>query len=179
MTGPNTDAWKNEFSGRERVRMVVENLDEPATVTEIADRADVAWGTADSELDNLLAGKTVQEHTVDGKTTYAPNPVQMLFDELLDLITEHSREELESNLVEAQSHIESLQTEFGVETLVELRDRLVTEDLSAEEMRAVRSAASTWDALETERRLTKHALQLYDDVSQFSDADGDERPLVA
>jgi len=153
--------------------MVVEILDAPATVTDIADRADVAWGTADSELESLLAENRVQEHTVDGKTKYGPNPVQMLVDEVLDLISENTREELESVLVEHTSQVESLQDEYEVEALSELRDKLVEEDLSAEKMREIRNVASTWEALETEIRLTKHALQLYDDVTRLSDSNGD------
>lgn len=158
MTERNSEAWKEEYSGRERVRMVVEILSEPATVSEIADRADVAWGTADSELENLLAEKKAQEHTVDGKTKYGLNPVQMLVEEVLDLINVNTRDELESALVDYTSQIESLQDEYRVESLSELRDNLVEEDFSAEKMQEIRNAASTWEALETEIRLTKHAL---------------------
>jgi len=173
MTEPNVEAWKDEYSGRERVRMVVELLDEPATVSDIADRADVAWGTADSELENLLAEKKVQEYTDDGNTKYGLNPVQMLVEEVLELINENARDELESDLVEYKSQVESLQDEYEVETLSELRDNLIEEDLSAEKMREIRNVASTWEALETEIRLTKHALELYDDVTRLSDSDGD------
>jgi len=159
--------------------MVVETLDDPATITEIAENADVAWGTADSELENSLAEKKVQEHIVDGKTKYAPNPVQMLVEEVLDLIYENSRDDLETTLVEYTAEIESLQTEYAVETLPELREKLVGQDLSAEEMREIRNAASTWDALDTEIRLSKHALQLYEDVTRLSDADEDDRFAIA
>jgi len=179
MVEPNTAAWKADYSGRERVRMVVETLDDPATITEIAENADVAWGTADSELENSLAEKKVQEHIVDGKTKYAPNPVQMLVEEVLDLIYENSRDDLETTLVEYTAEIESLQTEYAVETLPELREKLVGQDLSAEEMREIRNAASTWDALDTEIRLSKHALQLYEDVTRLSDADEDDRFAIA
>lgn len=178
MPEPDEEAWKEEYSGRERVRLVVEMLDEPATVTDIADRAAVAWGTADSELERLLAEKKVREHTVDGKTRYGPNPVQMLVDEVLDLIDENTRDELESALVEYTSQVESLRDEYGVETLSELRDDLVEADLSAAEMREVRNAASTWETLETEIRLTKHALQLYDDVTRLSDSNGDRLAIA-
>jgi predicted transcriptional regulator len=178
MTEPNVEAWKEEYSGRERVRMVVEILSEPATISEIADRADVAWGTADSEIENLLAENKVQEHTVNGKTKYGLNPVQMLVEEVLDLIDEKTRDELESALVEYTSQVESLRDEYEVETLSELRDNLVEEDLSAEKMQEIRNVASTWEALETEIRLTKHALQLYDDVTRLSDSNGDRLAIV-
>ncbi|WP_241988324.1 MULTISPECIES: ArsR family transcriptional regulator [unclassified Halorubrum] len=179
MSEPNEEAWKDQYSGRERVRMVVETLDEPETVTAIADRADVAWATADSELETLVAENRAEEHTVDGQTKYAPNPVQILIEEVLDLISENSRDELESTLVEHTAQVESLQEEYEVETLSELRNKLVEEDLSTEEMRTIRNAATTWEALETEIRLSKHALQLYTDVTQLSDSDGDEELAIA
>jgi len=179
MSEPNIEAWKQEYSGRERVRMVVEILDEPKTVTAIADRADVAWATADSELEALVAGNKAEEHTADGQTKYAPNPVQILIEEVLDLISENSRNELESTLVEHTAQVESLHKEYEVETLSKLRDKLVEEDLTTEEMRTIRNAASTWQALETEIRLSKHALQLYRDVTQLSDSDGDEGLAIA
>ena len=179
MSEPYEEAWKDQYNGRERVRMVVETLDEPETVTSIADRADVAWATADSELETLVAGNEAEEHTVDGQTKYAPNPVQILIEEVLDLINENSRDELESTLVEHTAQVESLQEEYEVKTLSELRNKLVEKDLTTEEMRTVRNAASTWEALETEIRLSKHALQLYTDVTQLSDSDGDEGLAIA
>jgi predicted transcriptional regulator len=179
MSEPNEEAWKDQYSGRERVRMVVETLDEPETVTTIADRADVAWATADSELENLVAENKAEEHTVDGQTKFAPNPVQILIEEVLDLISENSRDELESALVEHTAQVESLREEYEVETLSELHNKLVEEDLTTEEMRSIRNAASTWEALETEIRLSKHALQLYTDVTQLSDSDGDEGLAIA
>lgn len=166
---PQPNQWKQEYSGRDRVQMVVETLDEPATVTQIADEANVAWGTADSELERLQAENRVREHTVDGNTLFAPNPVQLLLDEILDRIDEHDRDELESTLVEHQSRLESIQAEYDAETLTQLREKIADEDLSAAEMRDIRNVVSTWEALETEIRLSKHALRLYDDVSQLSD----------
>ena len=179
MNNPNREAWKDRYSGRERVRMVVETLDEPATVSDIAEEADVAWGTADSELEALVAGNKAEEHTGDGQTRYAPNPVQTLIEEVLDLISENSRDELESTLVEHTAQVESLAEKYEVETASELRNKLVEEDLTTAEMRAIRNAASTWEALETETRLLKHALQLYTDVTQLSDSDSDGHIAIA
>jgi predicted transcriptional regulator len=179
MSEPDEEAWKTQYSGRERVRIVIELLDEPETVTAIADRADVAWATADSELETLVAENKAEEHTVDGQTKYAPDPVQILIEEVLDLISENSRDELESTLVEHTAQIESLREEYEVETLSELRNKLVEDDLTTEKMRTIRNAASTWEALETEIRLLKHALQLYTDVTQLSDSDGGEGLAIA
>lgn len=169
MTVPDPKAWNDRTSGRERVRMVVETHDEPASVTEIADRADVAWATADSELDRLLMENHVRKHEEDGQTKYASDPVRQFLDQILELIEEHDRDELEAQLVEYQSQLESLQDEHDADTATEFRKRLTGEDRSADELREIRTVTATWDALETERRLCKHALALYDDVSTVSE----------
>lgn len=172
MTEPDPEAWKANTSGRERVRMVVETLDEPAAVSTIAEEADVAWATANSELERLLAENQVEAH--DGGSKYGPNPVRQFLDQVVELIEEHERDELEEQLVEYQSRIESLRDEHDARDAEEFRERL-TEDLSAGEMREVRTVASTWNALETERRLVKQALNFYEDVSRLS---GDDRGAV-
>lgn len=168
MSEPDPDAWKETTTARERVRHVVDLLDDPATVTEIADAADVAWETADSELERLLEENRVAELTVEGQTKYGPNHVRQLLDQVLALINEHERGELEDRLLEYQSRVESLQEDYDANTLEELRRRLTEEDLTADEMQELRNAASSWDALQTELRLIRHALQLYDDVQQLS-----------
>lgn len=70
--------------------------------------------------------------------------------------------------MEYQSRIEDLQDETGTESVEAHREVISEENLSAVEMRNVRNTVSTWEALETERRLTKHALRFYDDVESLS-----------
>lgn len=175
MPGPDPEAWTETTSARERVRIVVETLGDPATVTEIADEAHVAWATADSELDRLVADNRVREVDADGSTKYAPNPVRQLLDQILGLIEDNDRDELEARLVDHQARLESLRDEHDAETAAELRERLTGDEQSAEELREIRNAVATWDAVETERRLVEHALQLYDDVARVSGSDGDDR----
>lgn len=176
MTEPEPDAWTDRTSGRKRVRLVVETLDEPASVSEIADRADVAWATADSELERLEADRWVRKCAVDGRTKFEPDPVRLFIDQVLELVEENDRSELEARLVDYQSRIESLQDEHGATGADEFRERLTAEDVSAAEMREIRNVAATWEALETERRLVRQALNLYDDVSQFSGTGSDGVP---
>jgi Mn-dependent DtxR family transcriptional regulator len=160
--------WMDTMSGRERVRHVVELLDGPTPVQEIADRADVSRATADDELQRLQSDDWVTETTVDGTKAYDLNPVRMLFDEVTDLIETHSREELESQLTELKADQEELTTEYDVSSLDEFREQFADEDISAEELRDRRSVVATWEAINTELRLVKHALQLYDDVIELS-----------
>jgi Mn-dependent DtxR family transcriptional regulator len=168
MAKSNPGSWTDSMSGRERVRHVVELLDEPTPVQKIADRADVSRATADDELKRLQSDDWVTETTVDGTKAYDLNPVRMLFDELTDLIEGHSREELESQLTELKEEQEELATEYGVSSLEKFREQLADEEFSAEELRERRNVITTWEAINTELRLVRHALQLYDDVVELS-----------
>jgi predicted DNA-binding protein YlxM (UPF0122 family) len=167
------------MSGRERVRHVVELLDEPTPVQEIADRADVSRTTADDELQRLKSDDWVTETTLEGTKAFDLNPVRMLFDEVTDLIEAHSRDELESQLTELKEEQEALATEYDVSSLDEFRERLADEELSAEELRERRNVIATWDAINTELGLVKHALQLYDDVSELSSPRTDSPSTLA
>lgn len=81
--------------------------------------------------------------------------------------------------MEHQERLESLQEEFDAGRASEFRERLTEEDCTAEEMREIRNIVSTWEALETEIRLTKQALNVYDDVSRLSGSDDDWRVMPA
>ena len=168
MAEPKSESWKNNKSGRERVRHVVELLNEPTPVQEIADQADVSRATADDELQRLQSDDWVTETTVDGAKAYDLNPVRMLFDEVTDLIDAHSRDELESQLTELTEEREALATEYDVSSLDEFRELLADEALSSEELRERRNVIATWEAINTELGLVKHALRLYDDVIELS-----------
>lgn len=167
------------MSGRERVRHVVELLEEPTPVQEIADRAGVSRTTADDELQRLASDDWVTETTIDGTKAYDLNPVRMLFDEVTDLIEAHSRDELESQLAELTKEQEQLATEFNVESLTEFREQFAAEEFSAEDLRERRNVIATWESLNTELGLVKHALQLYDDVVELSSPRTDSPSTLA
>ena len=168
MTESDQRSWTAQMSGRERVRQVVELLDEPTPVQEIADRADVARATADDELGRLKSDDWVTETTVEGTKAYDLNPVRMLFDEVTDLIEAHSRGELETQLTELKEKQEELATAYDVRSLEAFRNELASEELSTEELRERRNVIATWEAINTELGLVKHALHLYDDVVELS-----------
>ncbi len=179
MTESNPRSWTETMSGRERVRHVVELLEEPTPVQEIAGRADVSRATADDELQRLQSDDWVTETTVDGTKAYDLNPVRMLFDEVTNLIEAHSRDELESQLTEVKQEQEELATEYDVSSLDEFREQIADEDFSAEELRERRNIIATWEAINTELGLVKHALQLYDDVVELSSPRTDSPSTLA
>jgi hypothetical protein len=168
MTDPDQSSWTEELDGRERVRRVVELLDGPTTVRTIAERAEVSRATAADELERLASDDWVTETTVDGTMAYDLNPVRMLFDEITDLVEDHSRDELEDRLVDLTEDREALADEFGVDSLEEFRTQLADAELSAADLRERRNVIATWESIETERSLVRHALQLYGDVTELS-----------
>ena len=172
-------SWTERMSGRERVRRVVELLDEPTPVQEIADQADVSRATADDELQRLEGDDWVTKTSVDGTKAYDLNPVRMLFDEVTDLIEDHSRDELESQLTELRDEQEELAAGYDVDSLDEFRRRLAEENFSAAELRERRNVIATWEAINTELGLVKHALQLYDDVVELSSPRTDSHSTLA
>jgi len=179
MAESNQGSWTESMSGRERVRQVVELMDGPTPVQDIADQADVSRATADDELQQLQSDDWVTETTVDGTKAYDLNPVRMLFDEVTDLIEAHSRDELESQLTELKEEQEELATEYDVSSLDEFREQLADEEFSAEALRERRNVIATWEAINTELGLVKHALQLYDDIVELSSVRTDSpSPLV-
>ncbi len=178
MSKPEPGSWKESMSGRERVRYVVELLEEPTTVQEIANEADVSRTTAHDELRRLESDDWVLKTTVDGKQAYDLNPVRMLLDEITTLISESSREELEAQLTELKADEEALSEEYDVSTLVEFREQLAENDFSSEELRERRNVIATWEALNTEVGLVRHALRLYDDVVELSSPNTDTRSFA-
>ena len=179
MAESNQGSWTERMSGRERVRNVAELLDEPMPVQEIADQAAVSRATADDELQRLQSDDWVTETTVDGRKAYDLNPVRMLFDEVTDLIEAHSRDELENQLTEMKEEQEELATEYDVSSFDEFREELADEELSAAELRERRNVIATWEAINTELGLVKHALQLYDDVVELSSPRTDSPSTLA
>lgn len=171
--------WTEETTARERVQQVAETLSEPASVAHIGKQANVAWDTASDELTRLEKEGKVDTVQREGRTLYRLNPVNLLFDEIKVLIAEHTREELESQLIDYQSQAETLSEEYEAGSVEELRMRLSDDSLRAGDMRELRNVASTWTALETECRLLRHAIQLYEDVTSLSLEHGSEMPALS
>jgi hypothetical protein len=103
----------------------------------------------------------------------------MLFDEVTDLIEAHSRDELESKLTDLKEEQEELAAEYEVSSLDEFREQLADEDFSTEELRERRNVIATWEAIDTELGLVKHALHLYDDVIELSSPRTDSPSTLA
>ncbi len=157
-------SWSGSMSARERVRSVAGTLSEPRSVNWISDQADAAWSTTNEELQELVDQGRLRRVEAGDTTLYQPDYARLLFDEIRTLIEENSREELRSELATITEEIERWQETYEVETWEELEQSLADGGLSSAELRERREVITFWRENEQDRRLIKHALELYSDV---------------
>ncbi|MFT4921391.1 MAG: hypothetical protein ACI8XM_000588 [Haloarculaceae archaeon] len=169
MTDHRLGSWTDDLSARERVREIATALTEPRSVEWTREEAQISsWQTAKDELEMLVEfGQLQAVEGDDGNTKYAPNYQLRYFDELIELINTHTREELREEIADIQEGIDEWKAEFGVESRDELESTLTGDDLDSEEIRERNRALRRWERYEDNKRLLKHGLELYDDAREL------------
>lgn len=166
MTDRGLDSLTEGLSARERVREIATTLTRPRSVEWVKEEARISsWQTAKDELEMLV--EFGQVHAIegdDGNTKYAPNYQLKYFDQLTELINDHTRDELREEIANIQEDIDAWKTEFDVESRAGLESTLTGDDLSSEDVRARNKVLRRWERYEDNKRLLKHALELYDDA---------------
>lgn len=166
MTDAGLESWSDGLTARERVREIATSLTEPRSVEWVREQAQISsWQTAKDELEMLV--EFGQVHAIegdDGNTKYAPNYQLRYFNEVTELINEHTRAELREEIATIQEQIDAWKTEFDVETRDDLESTLTDDDLSSGDVRERNEVLREWERYEDNKRLLKHALELYDDA---------------
>ena len=157
-------SWTESMSARDRIRAVAKSLREPRSVNWISEQADAAWSTTNEELQDLVDQGQLRRVEVGETTRYQPDYTRLLFGEIRTLIEENTREELRSELTAITEEIETWQATYDVETWEELEQSLADGDLASAELHDRRDIIAFWRENEADRRLIKHALELYSDV---------------
>jgi len=157
-------SWSESMSARDRIRAVAETLREPRSVNWISEQADAAWSTTNEELQALIEQGQLRCVESGETTRYQPDYTRLLFEEIRTLIEENTREELRSELAAITEEIEEWQATYDVETWEDLEQSLADGDLTSAEFRERRDVIAFWRENEEDRRLIKHALELYSDV---------------
>jgi len=152
------------MSARDRIRAVAETLREPRSVNWISEQADAAWSTTNEELQDLVDQGQLRRVEAGETTRYQPDYTRLLFEEIRTLIAENTREELQSELAAITEEIEEWQETYEIETWEELEQSLADGDLTSDELRERCDVITFWRENEEDRRLIKHALELYSDV---------------
>ena len=157
-------SWSESMSARERIRAVAETLREPRSVNWISEQADAAWSTTNEEVQELVDQGQLRRVEAGETTRYQPDYTRLLFEEIRTLIEENTREELRSELTAITEEIEEWQATHNVETWEDLEQSLADGDLTSAELRDRRDVITRWEENLKDRRLIKHALELYSDV---------------
>lgn len=159
-----TESWTETMSARERIRSVAETLRDPRSINWISDQADVAWSTTNDEVQDLVDQGRLRRVENGETTLYQPDYTRLLFTEIRTLIRENTREELRRELTAISEEIENWQETYDVETWEDLEQSLAEPDLTSADLHERRDVVAHWRENEEDRRLIKHALELYSDV---------------
>ena len=166
MTDRGLDSWTDGLSARERVREIATMLTQPRSVEWVREEAQISsWQTAKDELEMLV--EFGQVHAIkgdDGNTKYAPNYQLRYFNEVTELINNHTRDELREEIATIQEQIDEWKTEFDVESRDDLESTLTHDDITSGDVRERNTVLRDWERYEDNKRLLKHALELYDDA---------------
>lgn len=148
----------------DRIREVAMTVSEPRNAGEIADAAGVSRNTAEKYLQQLVAARTLAVVERGRETCYRPDPVTQYLDQMRDLIEEHSKAELTSELAAMRDEMEAWADEYGVDSPAELRASVGDDDLSAEEREQRVRDAEDWEYYRERVGVVQRALELYDAV---------------
>ena len=162
------------MSARDRIRAVAETLREPRSVNWISEQADAAWSTTNDELQDLVDQGQLRRVEVGETTRFQPDYTRLLFEEIRTLIEENTREELRNELATITDEIEEWQETYDVETWEDLEQSLADSNLSSVDLCERRDVIAFWRENEEDRRLIKHALELYSDVESAREQLTDE-----
>jgi hypothetical protein len=103
----------------------------------------------------------------DGNTKYAPNYQLRYISEVTALINDHTREELRAEIAAIQDEIDAWKAEFDVESRDELESTLTAAEVSGDAIRDRNRVLREWDRRVDNKRLLRHALELYEDARQL------------
>ena len=169
MTDRGLGSWTDGLSASERVREIATTLTEPRSVEWVREEAQVSgWQTAKDELEMLVEfGQLQAVEGDDGNTKYAPNYQMRYGSELTELTNTHTREELREEIADTQEEIDAWKTEFEVESRGELESAITNDGLDSTEIRERNRVLRRWERYEDNKRLLRHALELYDDAREL------------
>jgi hypothetical protein len=166
MSNQNLGTWTDGLSARERVREIATTLSSPRSVEWVRKEAQISsWQTAKDELEMLV--EFDQIHAIesdDGNTKYAPNYQQRYFGEVAELINTHTRAELREEIAAIQTEIDEWKTRFDIDSRDALESTLTEETLTSDAIQERNRILRRWERHTDNKRLLKHALELYDDA---------------
>jgi len=138
------EAWKEHTTAFDRVRSIVEALDQARTAQYIAKEAAVSETTANNHLKRLAEMNVIRTVAGEDATRYEPDPLYGRFRTLRELIANHDHEQLLELRADLQQQIEDTKARHGVDSPTALRTRATETETATETMELI-EAASGWE----------------------------------
>lgn len=150
------EEWKQETTTRERIRSVVQRIQEPTPASAIADRARASEPVVRDTLADLADLGLVETLKTGQGTLYKRNDQMYIYKQVIALHETYDEDELVSKLQDLKETINTLRDKHGVESPTELAQELEPDDSDGWEDHTV------WQTAQKNLYLTKAAISFYD-----------------
>jgi len=150
--------WTESEDTRRRIQSVITGLQEPATVTAVADRAACSANAARKHLEEFAALGVVHQIEDPSGTRYVRNEAYIRWQRANKLATTNTAEELLTTLAELEDRDEQFQARFDEPTpeMVELSAELTHADLE-ERIEALSEWATVRTAIDRHKEAVRIA----------------------
>ncbi|RJX49373.1 DUF7342 family protein [Halonotius pteroides] len=149
-------AWTDETTARDRVRAVVQRIDEPTPAAEIATRARASEPVVRGTLTDLVDLGIVEAVDAGQGSLYKRHDQMYIYRQVLKLQAAYDERELLSELKTLKTTVQEFRDTYGVESPTELAGVLDPDDTDGWDDH------TTWQTAEKNLYLTKAALSFHD-----------------
>lgn len=148
--------WKQETTTRERVRSVVQRIQEPTLASTIADRARASEPVARDTLADLNDLGVVATLETGHGTLYKRNDQMDIYRQIVEIHKTYDEGQLVARLQELKGTVNALRDKYGVESPTELAQELDPDDADSWEDH------TKWQTAQKNLSLAKAAISFYD-----------------
>lgn len=150
------DEWKQETTTRERVRSVVQRIQEPTPASTIADQARASEPVVRDTLADLVDIGLVETLETGQGTLYKRNDQMYIYKQVVELQEAYDEDELVTKLQDLKETVNSLRSKYNVESPTELAQELDPDDTDGWEDH------TTWQTAQKNLYLAKAAISFSD-----------------
>lgn len=162
-------AWKKQTTAFDRVQSVAQAVSQPRSASWIASEAAVAENTARDHLERLVEMNVLLETSRDGTAMYVPDPLYTRAQTLREYLDEYEHDGLIELKEDIQTQLETLRSEYGVESPQELREQAADSD-AVEKIREYRKTASDWELAQYRLSIVDEAIRNYTTYNRHNTA---------
>lgn len=150
------EEWKRETTTRERIRAVVQRIQDPTPASAIAGRARASEPVVRDTLADLADLGLVETLETGQGTLYKRNDQMYIYRQVVELQDQYEEDELVAELQDLKETVNTLREKHGVESPTELARELDPDDAEGWEDHTL------WQTAQKNLYLAKAAISFYD-----------------